>query len=519
MLAVKGKPRSRAAELVNPKIPTGEIEVLVDELRVLNVSAPPPFAIEDGIDVAEDFRLQHRYIDLRRPEMQQMMKMRHDVTMAIREHMSGEGFVEVETPILFKSTPEGARDFLVPSRVYPGKVYALPQSPQLLKQLLMIAGTEKYFQIARCFRDEDPRADRSVEFTQLDMEMSYVGEEQIFAVVEGMLKAVFKKAVGVEIETPFPRMSYEDALAGYGSDKPDLRFEMKMHDLSETFKDCEFKVFKDVLAKDGGAVLGLAATGCAGYSRSQIDELINFVIKAGGGGLAWVKYTDKGFESSVVKFMGEERLAKVAEASGAKVGDLLLFVADQQDTARKLLGALRLELGKKQGLRDKDKQAFLWVLDFPLFLPGDKPGELASAHHPFTAPHDEDLGLLDKHPLQVKSRAYDLVINGVEISSGSIRIHQREIQEKIFELLGYTREQYEERFGFLLEALGMGAPPHGGFAPGIDRLCMILRKTENIRDVNAFAKTGSGQDLMTGAPSEVPDAQWQELGLQLREKE
>jgi len=519
VLAAKGKVSRRPAGTENENLATGEIEVYAEELEILNPSKVPPFYPEDELDIDEALRLKYRYIDLRRPAMYRSLLMRHTTNYAIRRFLNERGFLEIETPLLTKSTPEGARDYLVPSRIHRGSFYALPQSPQLFKQILMVAGMEKYYQIARCFRDEDLRADRQPEFTQLDLEMSFIEEEDILNLTEEMLAFVFKEALGLEISLPFPRLSYEEALSRFGSDKPDLRFGLELKDVSEIVASSSFKVFQDALLK-GGEVRGFNAKGLGSYSRKELDDLTKEAIDYGAKGLAWFQVTKEGeLKSPIVKFFTAEELENLKKALAAEPNDLLLFVADEKMVAREVLGRLRLLLAQRLGLMDTSVFSFCWVTDWPLFEYDEEEKRYVALHHPFTSPKEEDIDLMDIDPLKVKARAYDVVLNGVEIGGGSIRIHRRELEEKMFKLLNMSKEESEEKFGFLLEAFDYGAPPHGGIALGLDRLLMLMLGLDTIRDVIAFPKTQSAYDPLTGAPAAVTEEQLRELGLKLDLKE
>ena len=511
-IAVRGTVRARSEETVNKNIETGEIEVVCTELRILNKAKTPPFYIQDGIDVDEMLRLKYRYLDLRRPEMQKNIILRHRVTKIMRDYFDRNGFLEIETPMLCKSTPEGARDFLVPSRVNPGEFYALPQSPQIFKQILQVAGFEKYFQIVRCFRDEDLRADRQPEFTQLDIEMSFKSQEEILTIMEEMVKELFEKAIGAKVETPFERMDWDTAMDKYGSDKPDLRFDMPLMDISEYVKGSDFKVFNAVI-ENGGMVKCIKVDGYADIPRRRLDELVKFVQIYGAKGLAWIQYSEEGVKSPFKKFYSDETFAKIAEATGSKTGDLLLVVADKRLVVDTALGQLRLEMGKERNLIDPDKLRFLWVVDFPMYEWSDEEKRWKAMHHPFTAPRDEDIEFLATDPGRVKANAYDMVLNGVEIGGGSLRIYNAELQEKVFESLGLTQEEAHAKFGFMMDAFQYGTPPHGGLAFGLDRLVMIMAKRASIRDVIAFPKTQSARDVMSNAPSEVDDKQLRELSI------
>ena len=511
-IAVRGTVRARSEETVNSNIETGEIEVVCTELRILNKAKTPPFYIQDGIDVDEMLRLKYRYLDLRRPEMQKNIILRHRVTKIMRDYFDRNGFLEIETPMLCKSTPEGARDFLVPSRVNPGEFYALPQSPQIFKQILQVAGFEKYFQIVRCFRDEDLRADRQPEFTQLDIEMSFKSQEEILTIMEEMVKELFEKSIGAKVETPFERMDWDTAMDKYGSDKPDLRFDMPLMDISEYVKGSDFKVFNAVI-ENGGMVKCIKVDGYADIPRRRLDELVKFVQIYGAKGLAWIQYSEEGVKSPFKKFYSDETFAKIAEATGAKTGDLLLVVADKRLVVDTALGQLRLEMGKERNLIDPDKLRFLWVVDFPMYEWSEEEKRWKAMHHPFTAPRDEDIEFLATDPGRVKANAYDMVLNGVEIGGGSLRIYNAELQEKVFESLGLTQEEAHAKFGFMMDAFQYGTPPHGGLAFGLDRLVMIMAKRASIRDVIAFPKTPSARDVMSNAPSEVDDKQLRELSI------
>ncbi|MBQ1470087.1 MAG: aspartate--tRNA ligase [Schwartzia sp.] len=514
VIGVRGKVRARSEETVNPKMETGDIEIVCTELRILNKAKTPPFYIQDGIDVDEKVRLKYRYLDLRRPEMQKNIMLRHRVAKVMRDYFDRNGFLEIETPMLCKSTPEGARDFLVPSRVNPGQFYALPQSPQIFKQILQVAGFEKYFQIVRCFRDEDLRADRQPEFTQLDIEMSFISQEDILTMMEGMIKELFQKSIGVDVPTPFERMDWDTAMDKYGSDKPDLRFDMPLMDISEYVKGSEFKVFNAVI-ESGGMVKCIKVDGYADIPRRRLDDLVKFVQIYGAKGLAWIQYSEEGIKSPFKKFYSDETFAKIAEATGANTGDLLLVVADKRLVVDTALGQLRLEMGKERGLIDPDALRFLWVVDFPMYEWSDEEKRWKAMHHPFTAPRDEDIEYLLSDPGRVKANAYDMVLNGVEIGGGSLRIYNAELQEKVFESLGLTPEQAHQKFGFMMDAFQYGTPPHGGLAFGLDRLVMIMAKCDSIRDVIAFPKNQSARDVMSEAPSEVDEKQLRELSIRV----
>ena len=513
VLCVRGEVIARDPEAVNPKLKTGEIEVRAEKLTILNKAKTPPFYIEDGVDVEENVRLKYRYLDLRRPEMLQNLMLRHRVTQLVRQFLDREGFLEIETPMLTRSTPEGARDSLVPSRVNPGNFYALPQSPQLFKQLLMVSGVDRYFQIARCFRDEDLRADRQPEFTQIDIELSFCNQDLIIDLMEKMMVYIFAGALGEKISLPFPRMTYQEAMERFGSDRPDTRFGLELKDISAVVKDCGFKVFQQAVA-GGGVVKGINAKGCGGFSRREIDELTAFVAQFKAKGLAYMYVEEKGIRSPIAKFFDEETLHRIVEILEGQPNDLLLFVADKPEVAYQALGELRLHLGKRLDLIDKSKRNFLWIVDFPLLYFDEDEGRYVANHHPFTSPRDEDLDILESEPQNVLAKAYDLVLNGIELGGGSLRIYRREIQERMFKLLGFTEESIQEQFGFLMEAFEYGTPPHGGIAFGLDRLIMLMAQRDSIRDVIAFPKTASATCLMTAAPSAVTAEQLKELHIQ-----
>ena len=512
VLAVKGKVERRPGDMANLKLKTGEIEVLVDKLRILNTSETPPFPLDEESEVSDNLRLQYRYMDLRRPEMADNLIMRHKAVQAVRNYLSDNNFLEIETPMLTRSTPEGARDYLVPSRVNAGKFYALPQSPQLFKQMLMMSGMDRYFQIVRCFRDEDLRADRQPEFTQIDMELSFAGEDDIIAITEGMIKDVFQKTRSIELAPPFKRMTYDEAMARFGTDRPDTRFGFELTDLTETLRGCGFKVFNSIIDK-GGSVKAINAKGCAAFSRKDLDNLTEYAGRFGAKGMAWIKIKEDQWQSPITKFFHDDEIAAMGKALEAEPGDLILFGADDTANVNQVLAELRLELARRLGLVDNETFDFLWITDFPLVEFDTDRNRHSAVHHPFTAPFEEDLDLLESDPGKVKSQAYDLVLNGNEIGGGSIRIHSPEIQERVLKVLGIDKQEADDKFGFLLRALKFGAPPHGGIAFGVDRLLMILTGSDSIRDVIAFPKTQKATCPLTEAPASVARKQLTELHL------
>lgn len=516
VVAVTGTVERRSGA-VNPNLATGGIEIVPRELRVLAESETPPFPVEENSKTREEVRLKYRYLDLRRPDMQRNLMMRSKVATLTRQFLADEGFLEIETPILIGSTPEGARDYLVPSRIHQGRFYALPQSPQLFKQLLMCAGCDRYFQIAKCFRDEDLRADRQPEFTQIDMELSFVDVDDVIDVNERLLKKMFEEVLGVSVPLPIPRMTWQEAMDRYGSDKPDIRFGMELTDVTETVKDSEFAVFKDAI-ENGGTVRGINAKGQGGMPRKKIDKLVSFAKDYGAKGLAYIAIGEDGSrKSSFAKFMTEEEMTVLIGAMGGENGDLLLFAADKNKTVWAVLGALRLELASQMGLLEKDDYRFLWVTEFPLLEWDEEEQRFTAMHHPFTMPMEEDLEFLDSNPGKVRAKAYDIVLNGNEVGGGSVRIFDPEIQSKMFEVLGFTPEQAQEQFGFLITAFKYGVPPHAGLAYGLDRLIMLMAKEDSIRDVMAFPKVKDASDLMTEAPTAVDRKQLEELGLEIAE--
>ncbi len=515
VVAITGKVEARAGA-VNDNLKTGDIEIRANDIRILSEAKTPPFPIEEDSNTKEDLRLKYRYLDLRRPDLQRNLILRSKVSNITRQFLIDEGFIEIETPMLTKSTPEGARDYLVPSRVHPGNFYALPQSPQLFKQLLMCSGYDRYFQIAKCFRDEDLRADRQPEFTQIDMEFSFADEEEVMDVNERLLAKMFKEGIGIDISLPIQRMTYKEAMERFGSDKPDIRFGMELKNVSEEVKDTGFGVFANTV-KDGGSVRGINAKGQVDMSRRQIDGLVDYVKDFGAKGLAYLGINEDGtYKSSFAKFMEDEEIQRLIDAMGGEAGDMLFFVADKDDVCFASLGNLRLELARNLDLFDKDEYRFLWVTEFPLLEYSEEDDRYVAKHHPFTMPMEEDLHLIDKEPEKVRARAYDIILNGNEIGGGSVRIHQGDVQEKMFELLGFTKEEAQERFGFLLEAFKYGVPPHAGLAYGLDRLIMLMAKEDSIRDVIAFPKVKDASCIMTDAPNLVDNKQLDELSISIK---
>jgi aspartyl-tRNA synthetase len=513
-IGITGTVRRRPEGTVNPDLATGEIEVVVTELTIYSEAETPPFPIDEHVDVGEDVRLKYRYLDLRRPTLRNGLLFRSRCANVVRNYFNENEFVEVETPVLSKSTPEGARDFLVPSRISPGEFFALPQSPQIYKQLCMIGGLDRYFQIVKCFRDEDQRADRQPEFTQIDVEMSFITPEDIYSMMEGLMKVLWKELLGKDIETPFQQMPYHEAMERYGSDRPDLRFEMELKDVCDIGSESDFKVFRSIVEK-GGKISGICVKGGASFSRKEIDDLTSEAGIYGAKGLAWMKVTENGLESNIVKFFAEGLQQKLIERFSAEAGDLLLFVADEIEVVYAALGHLRLHIAEKQELFDPNEDRFLWVVDFPMFDKDDD-GKPTPCHHPFTSPCPEDMDLLETDPLKVKSLAYDMVLNGIEVGGGSIRIHRRDVQHRVFKAIGIDEEVAQNKFGFLLDAFRYGAPPHGGLAFGFDRLVMLMLREPNIREVIAFPKNQRAQAVMESAPSEVDSTQIRDLGLRIR---
>ena len=515
VLGIRGRVVARPDDMVNPKMATGEIEIIVDELKILSRAATPAFQIEERIEASETIRLKHRHLDLRRPKLQQNIIARHTASRAVRDYLNNLGFLDIETPFLTKSTPEGARDYLVPSRVNHGQFYALPQSPQLFKQLLMISGFDRYYQIVRCFRDEDLRADRQPEFTQIDMELSFVGEDEIMEITEGLIREVFKKVRNIELELPFQRITYAESIERFGIDRPDMRFGLELCNISDIVKNAGFKVFASVVEK-GGLVKAINAKGCATFTRKQIDELTEFAAIYKAKGLAWVKVKEDGeWQSPIAKFFTDDEKKAMEDRLGMEKGDLVFFVADSSKITNEALGQLRNELARRLELIDSNSYRFVWVTHFPLLEYDETAKRYQALHHPFTAPLEEDLAKLDTDPLNIRSRAYDMVLNGIEIGGGSIRIHSPELQQKVLQTLGIGKEEANDKFGFLLDALASGAPPHGGLAFGFDRLMMILCQEESIRDVIAFPKTQKATCLLTEAPSRASQLQLQELSIKV----
>ncbi|MBA4543186.1 MULTISPECIES: aspartate--tRNA ligase [Thermoactinomyces] len=516
VVSITGTIAARDPENVNPKMETGDIEIIGEEVHIFNPAKTPPFPIRDNSDVEEAVRLKYRYIDLRRPKMQETMLIRHRAMQSVRRFLDERGFIELETPMLTRSTPEGARDYLVPSRVHEGSFYALPQSPQLFKQLFMVAGMERYFQFARCFRDEDLRADRQPEFTQIDIETSFIPPETFLAMMEEMVATLFKETIGVDVPVPFPRMSYREAIERFGSDKPDLRFGMELVDLSDELRDSSFKVFSGTI-QNGGQVKAVNVKGCAGWSRKEVDQWGKTAESLGAKGLAWLSFKEEGVKGSVAKFLTPEEIDAIAGKTKAETGDLLFFVADRPQTVANVLGELRLRLGKALNLIPENEYKFVWITEFPLLEYSEEDGRYYAMHHPFTMPLEEDIPLLDTDPGKVRAQAYDMVLNGYEIGGGSQRIYRREVQEKMFKALGITNEEAKEKFGFLLEAFEYGAPPHGGIAFGFDRIVMLLAGRSNLRECIAFPKTASATCLLTEAPSPVDEKQLEELHIKIRQ--
>ncbi|KAB2909099.1 MAG: aspartate--tRNA ligase [Ignavibacteriales bacterium] len=516
VISVEGTVRKRPEGTENPALPTGYVDVMVEKLTILNRAKTPPFLIEDDIDVDEELRLKYRFLDLRRPAMQRNLLLRHKMYQVTRKFFDENGFVEIETPVLMKSTPEGARDFLVPSRLHKGKFYALPQSPQQYKQILMVAGYDRYFQIVKCFRDEDLRADRQLEFTQIDVEMSFINQDFVFSTFENLMKILFKEVWGKELQTPILRLSYEEAMEKYGSDKPDLRFDLGMKTLNGVFAGTDFRVFKDTI-DSGGVITGLVAPACGDYTRNQLDVLTDFMKKQGAGGLIWIRVKEEGLESPTMKFFTDAEKESLVKELGAKPGDLILILSGKKYKTLGLMGNLRLEMSRRLNLvTEETEPKLLWVKDFPLFEWDEETGRYYAMHHPFTSPNPEDVELMDTDPSRVRAQAYDLVLNGNEIAGGSIRIHNSDLQAKMFKTLGFTDEDAKEKFGFLMGAFQYGAPPHGGIAFGFDRLCMIFCGEKSIREVIAFPKTANAISLMDDSPSVVSEDQLKELHLRVR---
>jgi aspartyl-tRNA synthetase len=518
VLAVRGTVVERSADTINSNLKTGDIEVRITEIEILNPAKTTPFFIEDGIEVDETLRLKYRYLDLRRPEMQKTLYLRSKAAKIFRDYLDENGFLEVETPILTASSPEGARDYLVPSRVHEGEFYALPQSPQIFKQLLMVGGVERYYQIARCFRDEDLRADRQPEFTQVDIETSFMDAQELQSMMEELMVRLFRATKGIELPRPFPRLTWAEAMDKYGSDKPDLRFGLELADVSDLVKDSGVKVFASVVA-GGGIVKALNAKGCGSWSRKELDELAPFASRYGGKGLAWIQVKEGEWKGPIVKFLTEAEIAALGERLGAEEGDVLIFSADKFKVVNDVLGALRLKIGRDLGLIDEAAYQFAWVVDFPLLSYDEEAGRYVAEHHPFTRPKDEDLPYFDTDPLKIRAQAYDIVLNGYEVGGGSQRIYQREVQEKMFQALGFTPERATASFGYLMDAFEYGTPPHGGIAFGFDRLVMLLAGRTNLRETIAFPKTASAADLLTNAPSPVDDKQLNELSIRVARKQ
>ncbi len=512
VLGVRGKVAGRPADMVNPKMTTGAIEILVEELRIFSIAKTPPFQIEDRVDASELIRLQYRYLDLRRTQLKNNILARHKTTMTVRNYLDDKGFVDIETPFLTKSTPEGARDYLVPSRVNQGDFYALPQSPQLFKQLLMISGFDRYYQIVKCFRDEDLRADRQPEFTQIDMELSFVDEKTVMEITEGLIKSIFKNVLNLDFTEPFPSMTWAEAMDRFGIDRPDLRFDLELKNVSDIVANADFKVFASVVKK-GGLVKAINAKGCAEFTRREIDELTEFAAVYRAKGLAWIKIKEDQWQSPIAKFFSDDEKQALIERLDLEPGDIVFFVADQPKVTNEALGQLRNELARRLGLIDENEFKFTWITHFPMFEYDETEKRYQALHHPFTAPMEEDLEKLETDPLAVNSRAYDLVLNGIEIGGGSIRIHDSALQERVLKCLGIGEKEAKEKFGFLLDALSFGAPPHGGLAFGLDRLVMLLCREDSIRNVIAFPKTQKATCLMTGAPSKAAPGQLQELAI------
>ncbi len=516
VISIEGTVRKRPPETDNPELPTGHIDVMVNKLVILNEAKTPPFPIKEKIETSEDVRLKYRYLDIRRPSVQKNLLMRHRMYQVARKYFDENNFVEVETPVLMKSTPEGARDYLVPSRLHKGKFYALPQSPQQYKQLLMVSGFDRYFQIVKCFRDEDLRADRQPEFTQIDVEMSFIDQENIFEIVEGLMKVLFKEIWNQDLQLPIPRLTFDEAMEKYGSDKPDLRFNLEMKTLNDVFAKTEFKVFKDQISSNG-EISGMVAPGCGNYTRNQLDVLTDFVKKLGAGGLIWMRVKDNDLEAPIAKFLSDDEKKNLIQSLNAKVGDLIFILSGQKLKALSIMGQLRLEIAKRLDLIKPDSKAqLLWVTDFPLFEWDEQTKRYYAMHHPFTSPRLEDVGFMESDPGKVKARAYDLVLNGSEIAGGSIRIHNADLQAKMFKALGISDEDAEYKFGFLMNAFKYGAPPHGGIAFGFDRMAMIFAGENSIREVIAFPKTASAVSIMDDAPSTVSEEQLKELHIKVR---